>query len=102
MPLASMLLTISRLVSSVPLATVMIALRFARKSSFEAASKEDFLANLKAIMTVAKGTLETKREIVNNMLAKGMMPYTQVYLGHFDNHFSTIGICGMHEASMNF
>jgi len=31
-----------------------------------------------------------------------MMPYTFVYLGHFDNHFSTIGICGMHEACLNF
>jgi ribonucleoside-triphosphate reductase len=25
-----------------------------------------------------------------------------VYLGHFDNHFSTIGVLGMHEASLNF
>ena len=30
------------------------------------------------------------------------MPYTKVYLGHFNNHFSTIGICGMHEACLNF
>ncbi|HOI45489.1 MAG TPA: anaerobic ribonucleoside-triphosphate reductase, partial [Candidatus Aminicenantes bacterium] len=42
------------------------------------------------------------REVVNNMLARGIMPYTQVYLGHFDNHFSTIGICGVHEACLNF
>jgi len=53
-------------------------------------------------MSLAKESLETKREIVNNMLAKGIMPYTQVYLAHFDNHFSTIGICGMHEACLNF
>jgi len=36
------------------------------------------------------------------MLAKGLMPYTQVYLGHFSNHFSTIGLCGMNEACLNF
>jgi anaerobic ribonucleoside-triphosphate reductase len=36
------------------------------------------------------------------MLEKGLMPYTKVYLGHFDNHFSTIGICGMHETCLNF
>jgi anaerobic ribonucleoside-triphosphate reductase len=52
-------------------------------------------------MVLAKESLETKREVVNNMLRKGMMPYTLVYLGHFDNHFSTIGICGMHEACLN-
>jgi ribonucleoside-triphosphate reductase len=69
---------------------------------FEATSKEDFFGRLKELMTVAKETLETKRKIVNNMLAKGMMPYTQVYLGHFDNHFATIGVCGMNEACMNF
>jgi ribonucleoside-triphosphate reductase len=70
--------------------------------AFEATSKDDYFARLKELMVLAKGSLETKREIVNNMLEKGMMPYTKVYLGHFDNHFSTIGICGMNEACMNF
>lgn len=69
---------------------------------YEASSKDDFFGRLRELMTVAKGSLETKRDIVNTMLEKGMMPYTKVYLGHFDNHFSTIGICGMHEACMNF
>ena len=69
---------------------------------YEAASKGEFFDKLKELMTLAKDALETKREIVNNMLARGIMPYTQVYLGHFDNHFSTIGICGMHEACLNF
>ena len=52
-------------------------------------------------MDLAKESLEAKREIVNNMLERGIMPYTKVYLGHFNNHFSTIGICGMHEACLN-
>jgi ribonucleoside-triphosphate reductase len=52
-------------------------------------------------MVLAKESLETKREVVNNMLEKGLMPYTMVYLGHFDNHFSTIGICGMNESCLN-
>jgi ribonucleoside-triphosphate reductase len=69
---------------------------------FEADSKADFFVRLKKLMALAKESLETKREIVNNMLSRGMMPYTYVYLGHFDNHFSTIGICGMHEACLNF
>ncbi len=69
---------------------------------YEAKSREEFFTNLKELMTLAKESLETKREVVNNMLQKGLMPYTLVYLGHFDNHFSTIGICGMHEACLNF
>jgi ribonucleoside-triphosphate reductase (formate) len=62
---------------------------------------EEFKTRLRELMDMAKESLETKREIINNMLARGIMPYTQVYLGHFNNHFSTIGICGMHEACLN-
>ena len=69
---------------------------------FEATSKEEFFTRLRNLMILAKESLETKREVVNNMLTKGLMPYTLVYLGHFDNHFSTIGLCGMHEACLNF
>jgi len=69
---------------------------------YEAKSKEEFFSRLREMMTLAKEALETKREVVNNMLERGLMPYTKVYLGHFENHFSTIGICGMHEACLNF
>lgn len=69
---------------------------------YESSSREEFFERLKNLMILAKESLETKREVVNTMMAKGLMPYTQVYLGHFDNHFSTIGICGMHECCLNF
>jgi len=65
-------------------------------------TREEYKARLEELMGLAKDSLEAKREIVNNMLARGIMPYTLVYLGHFNNHFSTIGICGMHEACLNF
>jgi anaerobic ribonucleoside-triphosphate reductase len=68
---------------------------------YESSSSEGFFTRLKNLMILAKESLETKREVVNNMLERGLMPYTKVYLGHFDNHFSTIGICGMHEACLN-
>ncbi len=69
---------------------------------YEAGSDTEFFSKLKNVMTLAKEALEIKRDVVNNMLDKGLMPYTKVYLGHFDNHFSTIGIVGMHEACLNF
>jgi anaerobic ribonucleoside-triphosphate reductase len=62
---------------------------------------EEFKTRLRDLMDMAKESLEAKREIVNNMLKRGIMPYTKVYLGHFNNHFSTIGVCGMHEACLN-
>ncbi len=69
---------------------------------YQSKTKEEFFAKLRELMVLAKESLETKREVVNTMLAKGLIPYTLVYLGHFDNHFSTIGVCGMHEACLNF
>ncbi|MFO7865304.1 MAG: ribonucleoside triphosphate reductase [Candidatus Aminicenantes bacterium] len=67
-----------------------------------AESEEDYFSRLGHLMVLAKESLETKREIINNMLEIGLVPYTKAYLGHFENHFSTIGILGMHEASLNF
>jgi ribonucleoside-triphosphate reductase len=69
---------------------------------YQASTKEEFFTRLRHLMTLAKESLETKREVVNNILNKGLVPYTMVYLGHFDNHFSTIGLCGMNEACLNF
>lgn len=69
---------------------------------YEANSREEFFSKLRELMVLAKESLETKRKVINTMLAKGLIPYTMVYLGHFDNHFSTIGVLGMHEASLNF
>lgn len=69
---------------------------------YESTTKEEYFSRLKGFMNLAKDALETKREIVNNMLERGLVPYTKVYLGHFDNHFSTIGLVGMHETLLNF
>ena len=62
---------------------------------------DEYKTRLRELMDMAKESLEAKREIVNNMLKRGIMPYTKVYLGHFQNHFSTIGVCGMHESALN-
>lgn len=69
---------------------------------YEATSRSEFYDRLKSVMILAKESLETKREVIANMLSRGLVPYTLNYLGHFDNHFSTIGVCGMHEACLNF
>jgi ribonucleoside-triphosphate reductase len=52
-------------------------------------------------MDLAKESLEVKREAINNLLESDFVPYTKSYLGHFSNHFSTIGINGMHEGCLN-
>jgi ribonucleoside-triphosphate reductase len=69
---------------------------------YEAKTKEEFFNKLGYLMELAKDSLETKREVIEKNLKKGLMPFTKRYLGTFRNHFSTIGLCGMHECCLNF
>ncbi len=68
---------------------------------YEAKDEDEFFEKLLHYMQLAKESLEIKREIIKENLRKGLMPFTKIYLGHFNNHFSTIGLIGMHEALMN-
>jgi ribonucleoside-triphosphate reductase len=68
-------------------------------SSIEA--KTAFLNKVRQYMAMAKTALEIKREVISRNLKNGLMPFTKRYLGTFDNHFSTIGLCGMNEACLN-
>ena len=58
-------------------------------------------ARIRQLMDIARDSLETKRRVVSDGLARGLYPYTARYLKSFRNHFSTIGINGMHEAIRN-
>jgi ribonucleoside-triphosphate reductase len=71
--------------------------RYAYKSK----NKEEFFARIAKYMELAKQSLEIKRKVIDQNLQNGLMPYTKRYLGTFNNHFSTIGLCGMNEACMN-
>jgi anaerobic ribonucleoside-triphosphate reductase len=64
--------------------------------------KEQFLKRVEYLMELAKTTLELKRKEVQTWIDRGLFPYTKRYLGHLNNHFSTIGLNGMNEAIRNF
>ncbi|GBR76892.1 ribonucleoside triphosphate reductase [Candidatus Termititenax persephonae] len=68
---------------------------------FTSDNKEQFKEQLSTIMDLARDSLEIKRGVVETNLQKGLMPFTRAYLGSYDQHFSTIGINGMHEALQN-
>jgi ribonucleoside-triphosphate reductase len=73
-------------------------------------TKTEFLDKLSHLMELAKESLEIKRKALDNFMEKGLYPYSRHYLEdmkkmrntYFGNHFSTIGICGMNEALLNF
>lgn len=68
---------------------------------YEAENKKELFDKLEHYMILGKESLEIKREVVEKNLQNGLMPFTKRYLGTFNNHFSTIGLCGMHECCLN-
>jgi ribonucleoside-triphosphate reductase len=67
-----------------------------------ASSEADFFARLTRLMDLARDSLIIKRKAVSRLLDSGLFPYTKRYLGAFNNHFNTIGLCGMNECLLNF
>jgi ribonucleoside-triphosphate reductase len=65
-------------------------------------SRLDFFSRLDHLMDLAAESLVIKRKVISRLLEAGLFPYTRRYLKTLDNHFSTIGICGMNECLLNF
>jgi len=73
-------------------------------------NEKQFFEKLDSLMELAKLSLETKREIIENLTYSGLHPYSRFYLSdikktygeYWKNHFSTIGLIGMNDALLNF
>ncbi|RKX71864.1 ribonucleoside triphosphate reductase [candidate division TA06 bacterium] len=72
-------------------------------------NKDEFFERLERLMNIAKDSLEIKRKVLENFTKVGLYPYARFYLrnvkeqlgSYWANHFSTIGLIGMNEASLN-
>lgn len=80
----------------------VVTLNMARLGYKFAGNEEGLLGEVDRLMDLAKGTLEKKRVFVNEMLERGLYPYTKRYLHSLRNHFSTIGVNGVNEMVRNF
>ena len=60
------------------------------------------LKRLDHLMELAMESLEVKRKVIQHHMDAGLYPYTKRYLGTLRNHFSTIGLNGLHEMLRNF
>ncbi len=69
---------------------------------FLAKTEKEFYARLDHLMDVAKESLCIKRKVIQKLLDGGLFPYTRRYLKTLNNHFNTIGLCGMNECCLNF
>lgn len=57
---------------------------------------------LDRLIDVASDTLEKRRDVVQENMDRGLYPFTKRYLGHLNNHFSTIGVNGINEMIRNY
>lgn len=77
---------------------------------YVAVTEDDFLKQLDRMIELAKESLIIKRKILEKFTDRNLYPYSKFYLRqikeqsgiYWKNHFSTIGIIGMHEACINF
>ncbi|MBD9416066.1 ribonucleoside triphosphate reductase [Pseudomonas sp. PDM16] len=60
------------------------------------------LQRLDELLQMAYESLEVKRKVIQHHMDAGLYPYTKRYLGTLRNHFSTIGVNGLHEMLRNF
>lgn len=63
--------------------------------------REEFFKRLNHLMDLARDSLQIKRKVIQKLLDGGLFPYTRRYLKTLDNHFNTIGLCGMNECCLN-
>ena len=76
---------------------------------YEAHDENDFFTRLGVLVDLAKDSLEIKRRLVEEQTDNGLYPYCAFYLqsvkqrtgSYWYNHFSTMGIVGMHECLLN-
>lgn len=64
-------------------------------------NETEFYKRLDRVMDISARSLKRKRDVITKLMDEGLYPYTKRYLGSFNNHFSTIGIIGMNEATLN-
>ncbi|MFA5132415.1 MAG: ribonucleoside triphosphate reductase [Candidatus Paceibacterota bacterium] len=72
-------------------------------------AKTAFYERLDAQMDIAKESLEIKRKLLEKLTDANLYPYTKFYLRnikksfgqYWTNHFSTIGLIGMNEVTLN-
>ncbi|HEY1194796.1 ribonucleoside triphosphate reductase [Flavobacterium sp.] len=80
----------------------VVTINMARLGYLHRGNIINLFSHLDELLNIAKSTLEKKRIFIQQMYERGLYPYTQRYLKHFRNHFSTIGVNGMNEMVINF
>ena len=80
----------------------VVTVNCARLGYLYRGDKVALLEQLDTLLDMARQSLEVKRKVIQQHMDTGLYPYTKRYLGTLRNHFSTIGVNGLHEMLRNF
>ncbi|WP_437270412.1 ribonucleoside triphosphate reductase [Stutzerimonas balearica] len=80
----------------------VVTINCARLGYLYRGDKAALLQQLDRLLEMARQSLEVKRKVIQQHMDTGLYPYTKRYLGTLRNHFSTIGVNGLHEMLRNF
>ncbi len=80
----------------------VVTLNCARLGYLHQGDRKGLYEHLDALLDMAMQSLEVKRKVIQHHMDAGLYPYTKRYLGTLRNHFSTIGVNGLHEMVRNF
>ncbi len=79
------------------------------RAAYLAKDEDDFRRRVENLMRIGSLSLEIKRKMLEQYTADDLYPFSKYYLSdvymrsssYWSNHFSTIGLVGMHEAALN-
>lgn len=80
----------------------VVTINCARLGYLHQGDRTGLYEHLDALLEMAMQSLEIKRKVIQHHMDAGLYPYTKRYLGTLRNHFSTIGVNGLHEMVRNF
>jgi len=80
----------------------VVTLNCARLGHLFRGDEAGLYRRLDQLLELAFESLEVKRKVIQQHMDAGLYPYTRRYLGTLRNHFSTIGVNGLHEMLRNF
>ncbi len=80
----------------------VVTVNCARLGYLHSGDWSGLIEHLDALLELAMQSLEVKRKVIQHHMDAGLYPYTKRYLGTLRNHFSTIGVNGLHEMVRNY
>ena len=79
----------------------VVTINLPRLAATSKGERDVFEEKLADMCGYARRVLKAWRARYQKMLRAGLLPITETYLGHFGNHYNTIGLIGLPEAAAN-